>query len=449
MSASFLLSFADTHIANATPPLAGAGESAAVSGEVQALFGALVDAVALPTNEPLPEAAPQAPARDAAPLLEADDQSGTDDLAPLAPLALLSPLAPIPPHAEPLALAPLTAEAPDESAAPIDIEVQTPTHADVRLEAAVATPVPESAEAPAEKPVEAPASPSERPLEAPRAEAMPQAAAIMSAVAPAPADPPLENASLADQVLSSDADAPTALGEKRAGSTAKRGITPAISHPEPTNVRDQSAQDEAAPHARAPSPTPSSIAQAADPSPEQQEAALPAALLTQTLTPVSSRPVGSPYPPAQIAQPSPVVQAQPGRIGTDIGVEIARALNGDREDLLIRLEPRELGRIDVRLSFERDGILRAVMSAENPAALEMLRRDSADLSRALQDAGVRSDGETLNFNSHANQGSGHGKRNWQPDRGGQPGFSREQNGEQAPLPQYRALRASGQIDLIA
>lgn len=180
---------------------------------------------------------------------------------------------------------------------------------------------------------------------------------------------------------------------------------------------------------------------------------LPSPLLTQAMTPVANGPAVSPYPAVpQAAVMTPVVMAQPGRIGADIGVEIARAAKGDREDVLIRLDPREMGRIDVRLSFDRDGMLRAVMSADSPAALDMLRRESGDLNRALADAGVRHDAQSFRFDARSgdqgqDSGFDQGSRRDQQDQGARASF--DNGGDELADLHYRPLRASGQVDLMA
>lgn len=183
------------------------------------------------------------------------------------------------------------------------------------------------------------------------------------------------------------------------------------------------------------------------------DGALPSPLLTQTLGPVVNNSTASPYPVApQIAATSPVVQARPGRLGADIGVQIARAAKGDREDLLIRLDPRDMGRINVHLSFDREGTLRAVMSADSPTALDMLRRESGDLNRALVDAGIRHDAQSLRFDARSGDqgqgaGSGQGWQRGQQEQGNRAHF--DNGGDELADLEYRPLRASGQVDLMA
>ena len=62
-----------------------------------------------------------------------------------------------------------------------------------------------------------------------------------------------------------------------------------------------------------------------------------------------------------------------------------------------RVVDAELGRIDVKMEFAENGHLRAVVSAEKSDTLELLQRDARALERALQDAGVKTDSNSLSF----------------------------------------------------
>lgn len=106
------------------------------------------------------------------------------------------------------------------------------------------------------------------------------------------------------------------------------------------------------------------------------------------------------------------------------------------------------------------------MSAESPAALEMLRRESGDLSRALADAGVRSDSQSLRFDTRSGEGFGQGgsqngaQGGGQGDQGQQTRFGGAQGGAgrdgqdghgdaNANAAEYQPLRANKQVNLIA
>jgi len=144
------------------------------------------------------------------------------------------------------------------------------------------------------------------------------------------------------------------------------------------------------------------------------------------------------------------VTARPGQIGREMGVEIARRVSAGGDELTVRLNPVEMGRIEVRLSFDERGALRATVAAESPAALDVLRRDSIDLTRTLSDAGVRTDAQSFRFDSRS--GSGEGGQFWQRQQQAS-GRNHSQSSAAAAAtietPVYRPLRSSGRVDLMA
>lgn len=130
-----------------------------------------------------------------------------------------------------------------------------------------------------------------------------------------------------------------------------------------------------------------------------------------------------------------------------MGVEIARHLSAGGTELTVRLNPAEMGRIEVRLSFDDGGTLRAVVAAESAAALDMLRRDSADLGRALTDAGVRADAASFRFDSRS--GGGEGGQFWQRQQQGRQRGRSATEESPASEPVHHNVRPSGRIDLMA
>ncbi len=57
-----------------------------------------------------------------------------------------------------------------------------------------------------------------------------------------------------------------------------------------------------------------------------------------------------------------------------------------------------LGHIEVQLELSHDGRITAVVTAEKSETLELLQRDARGLERALQEAGLRTNSDSLNFN---------------------------------------------------
>jgi flagellar hook-length control protein FliK len=74
----------------------------------------------------------------------------------------------------------------------------------------------------------------------------------------------------------------------------------------------------------------------------------------------------------------------------------ARSLSGAKQ-FEIRLDPPELGRVDVRLSIDAAGKAVAHMATDQPQTLDLLRKDAPALTQALRDAGLDVSQNGLNF----------------------------------------------------
>jgi flagellar hook-length control protein FliK len=96
-------------------------------------------------------------------------------------------------------------------------------------------------------------------------------------------------------------------------------------------------------------------------------------------------PTTAPHP---IAAPVPLAS---------LAVEIAAAGQAGKQRFEIRLDPPELGRIDVRLELDRDGNVTTRITVERADTLDLLRRDAGQLERALQQAGLKTSDNALEF----------------------------------------------------
>jgi hypothetical protein len=97
------------------------------------------------------------------------------------------------------------------------------------------------------------------------------------------------------------------------------------------------------------------------------------------------------------ASASPNAAGVPGVPIAGIAVEIATRATEGKRHFEVRLDPPELGRIDVRLDIGRDGQVTSRLVVERAETLDLLRRDSQSLQQALQSAGLRTDGGGLQF----------------------------------------------------
>ena len=107
---------------------------------------------------------------------------------------------------------------------------------------------------------------------------------------------------------------------------------------------------------------------------------------------------------AQPAAVAPAVQAAAIPLA-GVAIEIAGKALAGKNHFEIRLDPPELGRIDVRLDIDRDGNVTSRMVADRTDTLDLLRRDAAGLERALNDAGLKTADNGLQF-SLRDQSSG-------------------------------------------
>ena len=164
--------------------------------------------------------------------------------------------------------------------------------------------------------------------------------------------------------------------------------------------------------------------------------------------PASSLPIADLAFESMSAESQPVLEARAGQLGRDMGVEIARRISAGLEELVIRLDPAELGRISIRMSLNDQGSLRAVLAAEAPAALDVLRHEIGDLGRALEQAGVRTDADSLRFDRGSGGESGSAWQRYQSqERNLRPGGGAA--AEHAAEPEQLNVRTSGRVNLMA
>jgi flagellar hook-length control protein FliK len=105
----------------------------------------------------------------------------------------------------------------------------------------------------------------------------------------------------------------------------------------------------------------------------------------------------------------------PREIVNQVTVQIDKAAKEGLDHISIQMRPESLGRIEVRLDLGQDGRVTAMITADRPETLDVLKRDAKGLEQALSDAGLKPDANSLNFslrgeqqnkNQNANQGQG-------------------------------------------
>jgi flagellar hook-length control protein FliK len=95
-----------------------------------------------------------------------------------------------------------------------------------------------------------------------------------------------------------------------------------------------------------------------------------------------------------------------------LAMEIAASANSGKTRFEIRLDPAELGRIDVRIDIDRHGQMTSHLIVERPETLSMLRQDANQLQRALDNAGLSTGNSGLQFSlrDQSSQGQNDGNQ---------------------------------------
>ncbi len=255
--------------------------------------------------------------------------------------------------------------------------------------------------------------------------AMPAQGVVAEAAAqqPAPAAPVEQTVAAAAPV-----DAQTAPGVQiaavQAGETAKPQAPAETKSPARTDATESAAAAPEQAQSTEPGNTDLLAVDAAQPEPAARAETAPAETATPKAAPQAQPAAATnmavhgaaPATQTQTAAPAAAItqhvevsaEAAKPNVAT-LAVEIsARSQSGARQ-FDIRLDPPELGRVEVRLSIDAAGKASAHLTAEQPQTLELLQKDATVLARALRDAGLDVSQNSLNFSlRHQNQdGSAH------------------------------------------
>jgi chemotaxis protein MotD len=175
--------------------------------------------------------------------------------------------------------------------------------------------------------------------------------------------------------------------------------------PPQASAEPSAAETRATPQEQRPDP------QAAPPS--EPQASAPASAPATTAAPNVATHVEMPQTreiATALAQPvpSPKLQPAPAPNIAALASAIAARSGQGAKTFEIRLDPADLGRVEVHLHVSRDGKAEATLYAERPETVVLLQRDSHNLERALKDAGLDVSNSSLNFSLKGEQRQGDG-----------------------------------------
>ncbi|MDX1974766.1 MAG: flagellar hook-length control protein FliK [Rickettsiales bacterium] len=91
-------------------------------------------------------------------------------------------------------------------------------------------------------------------------------------------------------------------------------------------------------------------------------------------------------------------RVNPKAVMEQVSFQFKTAVADGSSKIQIRLDPAELGKLDIKLDVRADGKTVVMITADNKNTLDLLQRDAAGLQRALADAGLQTDSGSLSFN---------------------------------------------------
>lgn len=119
---------------------------------------------------------------------------------------------------------------------------------------------------------------------------------------------------------------------------------------------------------------------------------------------------------AKAAANRPVFNLPTGRPAEQVSVQVQNGVRNGNDRIHIKLSPAALGNVEVKLELSPDKTVQAIVYADKAETLDMLERDARILQKALEEAGLRTNSDSLSF---AQRDSG-GSANAQSDASNRP-----------------------------
>jgi flagellar hook-length control protein FliK len=178
--------------------------------------------------------------------------------------------------------------------------------------------------------------------------------------------------------------------------------------------------------------------------------------------PADKMPESAPTPAQQAARVDASAAPRPVQTGYQtsqqqlnlplLAFELVRQVNDGNTRFQIRLDPPELGKIEVKLDIDPSGQVNARMVVEKAETLDLMQRDQRGLERALQQAGLDGAKTNLEFSLKENPFTGGGQQHSRDAQEGSSfGNARTDAGEEPPptITLYRGSRAAGGVNIMA
>jgi flagellar hook-length control protein FliK len=207
---------------------------------------------------------------------------------------------------------------------------------------------------------------------------------------------------------SSDQPGPVRCRARGNEVVASADSSPAASRSETTAHNDTKVGQPDMPAAASPAP-PLSASKASEPT-----ITLPTSMLMPqpAPTPTTATPIAS----AQAHTGSGTVLSTAAQIAPAI-VSLATTTSGTQQ-LTVRLDPEELGRVEIRIEQPQEGAAHVTVIVDRPETLNLLLRDEPQLQHALNQAGIPVEGRAVTFHvASADPSAGSNQYAPSPDTG--------------------------------
>ena len=170
----------------------------------------------------------------------------------------------------------------------------------------------------------------------------------------------------------------------------------------------------------------------------------------QASQPAAASSVPQPARLAHAAYAAPVQQINIPQVA----FEVFRQFQAGNSRFQIRLDPPELGRIDVKLDLDKHGTINARMVVERPETLDLMQRDQRALQQALNQAGLDAGKTNLEFSLRQNpfsheQFAGQGQQGGGYGSGSEAGMADDTTDTSAVAgTYYRGTATAGGVNLF-
>ena len=109
-------------------------------------------------------------------------------------------------------------------------------------------------------------------------------------------------------------------------------------------------------------------------------------------------------------------------------MNIQKGANGKLDKITLQLDPQELGKMDIEFNISEDGKTKALILAEKPETLNMLRQDAKAIESILAEAGLEMDQNSLEFDLKGGEAFNNQDQNQNNNKSNANGFDEALDG---------------------